>query len=287
MRLALVILALVATSARAQTEPAGSAPEPLAIPGAETFTLDAPAQTYRIHVTLPEGYRETGAPHAVLYYADAWWLTEAVAGIRRLADLAESTDIEPVILVGIGMDGEPRAWNAQRNRDLTPSPTQFAGGGGFPIGGVIMDSTNTGGAPAFLRFIQDRLAPRIEAHYNASATRRGWLGHSLGGLFGAWAAQARPDAFERLLLISPSAWWNNGEVVEAGFTAPEAQDARVFLAYGIEEGNLLRTWAPPLADAMEAGGFPVTRRVYEGAGHHSILPQAIWDGLVALYGEAE
>lgn len=285
MRLALIALVLSSAAgsgaAGASAQGAPARPEPLVVPGGETFLFDGPTRTYRVHVTVPEGYRPTGPPHPVLYYADAWWLTEAVAGIRRLADLAGSTDIAPVILVGIGMDGALRDWNAQRTWDLTPSPTTLGGGGGFPIGTMLMDSTNTGGAPAFLRFVLDELAPHVEAAYNASPEHRGWLGHSFGGLFGAWAAQAEPGAFDRFLLISPSAWWNNGEVVAAGFSGGAG---RVFVGYGTEEGTLMRRWAPLLAEAMEAGGYALTLRVYEGAGHHSVLPQAIWDGLVALYG---
>ena len=54
------------------------------------------------------------------------------------------------------------------------------------------------------------------------------------------------------------------------------------MAYGSAEDAPVLEWAPPLAEALEAAGHTPTLRVYEGADHHSLLPQAIWDGLVAL-----
>ena len=181
-----------------------AAAQPLAIPGGETFLLDAPAQTYRVHVTLPPDYRAEGDAYPVLYYADAWWLTETVAGAHRLAVLTGNA--QPAILVGLGLDGDEAAWNVQRNRDLTPTPIGLPPGVTIEVSGVPMNAEGTGGAPAFAQFLREALIPRVEADYNASAEGRGWLGHSLGGLFGAWAEQTEPGLFSRLLLIAPAVW---------------------------------------------------------------------------------
>ncbi|MEM1055332.1 MAG: alpha/beta hydrolase-fold protein [Bacteroidota bacterium] len=275
MRALLLVFLLAAASTNAQTEP-------LAIPGSETFTLASEAETYRIHVVLPPNYSTSATPYPVLYYADAWWLTEAVAGIHRIAAISQSAEITPVILVGVSIDGDGAAWNAQRNRDLTPSPFRPPEGVMLRVWGAMLDSTNTGGAPAFADFLRETLMPTIEAEYNARASDRGWLGHSFGGLFGAWALQTQPDLFDRFLLISPSVWWNQGEVVEAGF---EARRARVFISYGTAENRPITNWTPRLADTLTEAGLSPTLRAYEGGDHHSVLPSSIWDGLVALYGE--
>ncbi|OZC03945.1 alpha/beta hydrolase [Rubricoccus marinus] len=291
MRATLFALALMAAAAHAQTAPVASEAEPLALPGGMTFTLDAPAQTYRIHVTLPPDYRATGDSHPVLYYADAQALTEIVVGTHRLAAAVRTADIETAILVGISVDGDEAAWNAQRNRDLTPTPFDPSGVDSSQEGDFLIalwaawspGANETGEAAAFATFIRESLAPRVEASYNASATDRGWLGHSFGGLFGAWAEAEEPDLFNRLLLVSPAMWWNEGEVVASEFAAPEAEEG-VFIAYGTAEDRPITRWAPPLAEAMKAAGYGPTLRAYDGADHYSIVPRAIYDGLVALYG---
>jgi predicted alpha/beta superfamily hydrolase len=39
------------------------------------------------------------------------------------------------------------------------------------------------------------------------------FGHSLGGLFAAYALMKRPEAFESFLVSSPSLWWNSYAVL--------------------------------------------------------------------------
>ena len=71
--------------------------------------------------------------------------------------------------------------------------------------------------------------------------------------------------------------------VASEFTAPEAEEG-VFIEYGTAEDRPITRWAPPLAEAMKAAGYGPTLRAYDGADHYSMVPRAIYDGLVALYG---
>lgn len=265
---------------------ADSQPVPLAVSGGETFMLRGPSAEHPIHVVLPPGYdAERAEPYPVLYYADGWWLTELVAGVYRIAFLSRPSRgdaMEPVVLVGIGTVGDAEDWNRQRTRDLTPSPIRLPPGVRMNAGGAAVDSAATGGGPAFLDFVTGTLAPRIEADYHVDADRRGWLGHSFGGLFGAWTLQARPGFFHDVLLIAPSAFWNQGEVIGAGFPAGEA---RIFIAYGESEDRPIVRSVPRMVDAMASSGLTPTLRTYPDADHQSVLAPAVWDGLVHLYGQ--
>ena len=272
-----LLFALVPIAALAQAE----AVDTLAVPGGETFTLDAPAATYRVHVVRPPGYdADRPEPYPVLYFADAWWLTSLTAGVQQIAVRSERSGVEPFILVGIGVDGDLDAFTAQRGRDLTPTPVPFP----LQFDGVLWSEENTGGAPAFLAFLRDALVPRIEGAYHADPARRGWMGHSLGGLFGAWSLQAAPDLFRDLILIAPAVWWNQSEVTKAGFPAVPDRLGRVFVAYGTSESVSIVGPTQRLVGALDAAGYTPIAMSYEGADHHSVLPPAFWDGVVALYG---
>ena len=249
----------------------------------EPFTLDGPSGAYPIHVTLPPGYDpERPDPYPVLYYADAWWLAEAVAGAGRLTVLTGNA--EPFVSVGVGTDGDADDWNRQRNRDLTPSPFRPRPGLTLGVGGVVLDSASTGGAPAFLAFLRDAVVPRVEAAYHVDPARRAWLGHSFGGLFGAWARSVAPGLFRDLILVSPSAFWDNGfngagEVLRA----PYEPGGRAFLAFGSVENGPIRRSVPALANVLGEAA-DVTLVEYPGRDHHSVLMPALWDGVVRVFG---
>ncbi|MEM1115840.1 MAG: alpha/beta hydrolase-fold protein [Bacteroidota bacterium] len=260
-------------------------PAPLTVDEGATFTLDGPSGVYPIHVTLPPGYDpDRPTPYPALYYADAWWLAELVAGVAKIAVLTDN--IEPVVLVGIGTQGDVDDWSRQRNRDLTPSPFRPPAGLSMTGGSARMDSTNTGGAPAFLAVVRDSVVAHVEADYHVDPARRGWLGHSFGGLFGAWTRSVEPDLFTDLLLVSPSAFWDGGfGSGRSGIvlSAEYEPGGRVFLTYGSDEDGPIRRSVPALAERLD-GVAEVSLRSYEGRDHHSVLMPSLWDGLTWLYG---
>ena len=257
--------------------------------GDERFTLRGPSAHHAIYVTLPPGYDPDRAdPYPVLYYGDAWWLGDLVSGTARIAALARPDAFEPVVLVGIGVVGDEVGWNVQRNRDFTPSPVRMPRGGTIrTVGnGAPMDSAGTGGAAAFFGFLRDDLAPRIEASYHVDVNRRGWLGHSLGGLFGAWAHTQDPAFFNDLVLISPAVYWGEGIWGnEKVMDSPLTSDATVFIAYGMSENEMIKGPSRDLAEFLVRAGAAAELRAYDGRDHHSLLGAAVWDGLVHLYGQ--
>jgi predicted alpha/beta superfamily hydrolase len=64
------------------------------------------------------------------------------------------------------------------------------------------------GAHDYLAFVERELIPYIEARYRADPQRRALGGHSLGGLFGAYALLTKPELFQHYILSSPSLWFH-------------------------------------------------------------------------------
>lgn len=142
--------------------------------------------TYDIKVAQPANYFTTDEKYAVIYVLDGDENFARVAS--HCKKLSDQYGVANVLVVSIG-------YGKDRNMDYTPSKT----------------SETTGGAPLFLKFIKEELVPRIEQEFRADTSRshRVILGHSFGGLFGAYAFAADNNLFGNYILLSPSLWFDN------------------------------------------------------------------------------
>lgn len=171
-------------------------------------------ETRVIDVALPVGYeRDTAQRYPVLLVLDGEFEHEIAASIARF--YATMSQLPPLIVVGVR--------NTDRNHDFTPAPVA-----GFT---TPPEAQHPGGAPAFLSFISDELAPWIDRSYR-TAPLRVLVGHSLGGLFALYTIGHRPDLFTGFLIMEPSAWWNDGaewRAAQASLGTPAGRRARVML----------------------------------------------------------
>ena len=89
------------------------------------------------------------------------------------------------------------------------------------------------------RFVVEELVPFIEAEYGVDtrAGRLGMGGSSLGGLATLAIAQQYPSRFGRLLVMSPSLWWDDAVILKRMRRQPLAPDTRVWLDVGLKEGR--------------------------------------------------
>ncbi|CAN5119597.1 hypothetical protein BH09BAC3_BH09BAC3_29550 [soil metagenome] len=157
------------------------------------FTLQSTSNgaSYNIKVALPADYDPIGKTYGTIYVLDGDENFDFVANHCR--ELSNAHAVSNVLVVSIGYGND-------RNLDYTPTET----------------SSMTGGAPQFLEFIRDQLIPTIEQTYSADRTRNGRaiLGHSYGGLFGAYAFTSDNKVFGNYLSLSPSIWYDNEVVLK-------------------------------------------------------------------------
>ncbi len=154
----------------------------------EEFSINSvpTGANYTIKVALPQDYDPTNQTYATMYVLDGEenfiFVAENCARISR--ELSASNVL--VVSIGYGRD---------RAMDYTPSDADQGGGG----------------ADQFMSFIIDELIPRIESDYAADTAResRSILGHSFGGLLGAYAFTNYNAVFGNYLMLSPSIWYDN------------------------------------------------------------------------------
>lgn len=290
--LALAVAMGGASSAQAQQVPGPTALEApsVTLPGTEQHDLVSTGngQTYRLYVSLPDGYAaEEGQRYPVLYLLDGH-LTFPAA-VSALASMAIQKEIEDIVVVGIDY-GEYAfdSWFTGRWRDFTPSLDAATDSAGATAFGIPPESVRSGGAAEFLGILQAEILPFVQERYRVSGDR-GLAGHSLGGLFAAYVLIEAPELFGRYGLNSPSLWWGGGEMFEreAAFAAGDrALPVRVFLSAGSEEGGMVTSmerFAEVLRSRDYAGLF-VDTVVFQGESHGSVVPAMMARTLRVLYG---
>lgn len=238
----------------------------LAMPQAPdlTFINNAPAGELRelrtgsgrkLHVLLPDSYRQTGDEHPLLLMTDAaYWLRGEVLQ-RTLA----GWDVVAVLV--------DQGSNEQRISDLTPRSN-------------------------FLEEVCTEILPLVRHSFNVSTEpgRTVFAGQSLGGLTAAYAVLARPDLFGLALCQSGSFWWptnrDTGQALE-WLTQVTSRFSRAERRFHLIVGDQEWTLTGPterFARALTDSGIAVETEQFAG-GHDDLcwlaqLPGAL-DRLLA------
>ena len=190
---------------------------------------------YQIYTALPakpqpeEGY-------AVVYVLDANIM------LGTMVDAVRAQERRPAgrgaLVVGIGYPEDLKV-NVERQIDLTPAP------GSTPKEG-------TGGAEAFLRFIENELKPQVAARFKIDTSRETLFGHSYGGLFTLYALINAPGLVDNFVAASPSIWFGNGMMQKdnvRGRLEPKLQTQQVTPRVLITVGEYEQTADPDFPSA--------------------------------------
>ncbi|MCF3111667.1 hypothetical protein LL912_22965 [Niabella sp. CC-SYL272] len=156
--------------------------------------------SFTIYVNLPADYSaDSSNRFPVVYLLDANLYFDIMATILNNYTAVGLTP--PVILAGIGYKDFP-AMDSLRNRDYT-----------FPTAIPEYEMPVSGGAPQFLSFITNELAPSLDRQFRTDTLQQTLMGHSLGGYFTCYALQQRlagkQHRFRNYIAASPSLHYNN------------------------------------------------------------------------------
>jgi uncharacterized protein len=190
----------------------------------ESFSLQSNSNgaTYNIKVALPANYNPANQKYPTIYVLDGDENFDLVA--NKCDELANKYATSNVLVVSIGYGND-------RSIDYTPA----------------IDGTDSG-AHQFLNFIETQLIPKMEQDFSAATNResRVILGHSYGGLLGAYAFCVRNELFGNYILLSPSLWHDKLTVLKlekANRDSNKLNQQLVFMGIG-ETENSGRMQAP-------------------------------------------
>jgi len=166
---------------------------------------------YPILIAWPEAPPPAGG-YPVLYVLDGED-NFAIAALtaRRMARAGARTGISDGIVVGIAAGPLPR-----RTRDYTPATPGWTIPANRPASGMA-----TGGAEAFLDFVERQVKPLVRRRWRVDRSRETLLGHSFGGLLALHAALTRPAMFGGVVAVSPSLWFGDGLIAREVATAKD------------------------------------------------------------------
>lgn len=243
----------------------GISDQPMAnaiLPGASVHDMRSTAgHVYRIFVWQPEPRPREPLP--VLYLLDGNGMFPiATAALALQSRRAERTGVTPSVIVGIGY---PTAhWMDAKRRTYDYTPPVAADRLAPRPGNRAWDET--GGADAFLDFVQCELAPAISDQFAIDPDRTALFGHSFGGLLGLYALLTRPALVRSYVAASPSIWFATEVLTERlkTFTAPGLARRRVLVTVGsLEQGGM--SFADADADADDYGSWLRRNRMVDNA----------------------
>jgi len=235
------------------------------------------------------------AGHPVIYLLDAnasfATMTEALA---MQSSRPAATGVQPAVVVGIGYPTDKPLNPVRRTFDYTPTVREEAlaprpDGTPWPA---------TGGADAFLDFVENELKPSIVG-LPIDKARQGIFGHSFGGLCVLHALFTRPGTFHAYVAGSPSIWFGERVVlsVESAFRQrfrSEPQSLRLLIGIGSDEQTVRATDTPKRAAWITSNrmvdnardmaarltelapyGLDLSYQEFAGENHVSVLPALI------------
>jgi predicted alpha/beta superfamily hydrolase len=232
---------------------------------------------YPVFIQLPPSYTtQTAQTFPVIYLTDGPYSFPTVAGAMRFP--VNNGVIQQAIIVAIAYEKGAEG-SSSRIRDFTPT----------------IDKTwkqQTGHAKEYLAFIRDTIMPLMEHRYGASQTDRTFVGHSLGGLLGAFILLTEPDLFSNYILSSPSVWFDDDSILKMPFSRPQKK-LKVYLAVGeyetpaYGEGQDMVAAALRLKDKITLNRHPnidMKFSIIAGANHATVFPTTAIQGLHWLDG---
>jgi len=256
---------------------------PVTLPRSARWDMRAggdPDRAHRLLLARPAAPAPPGGYPALFLLDGNAVFGTAVEALAAAGARPEAPALAPALLVGLGHAGEGAFDRAARMRDYTPAAPDGPPG--------------TGGAEAFLDFLEGEVIPAVAARAPLDRGRLALFGHSVGGLLAVHALLTRPGLFRRTVAASPSLWWGGGATLAAAARLPASPpDAspdgrRVLVTAGGLEGIDLGGPRGPVRAArripgnardlvghLAAAGVRAEYVEFAGEDHGSVRPAAV------------
>jgi predicted alpha/beta superfamily hydrolase len=186
-----------------------------------------------ILVYLPRGYRRfSGKRYPVLYLQDGQNVFDAATsfagvewGVDETAErLIRANLIEPLIVVAVANMGEERIHEYAPTRGVIDVKAR-------------RKKRSRGLARLYGHFLMDELKPYIDRKYRTRAQPEftGLGGSSLGALVTLAIGVLYPHVFGRLMVMSPSIWWDNFAIYRLVDSIEQKPPSKIWLDTGTAE----------------------------------------------------
>ncbi len=206
---------------------------PFQIKGIETLTITSKINSfqYELYIQLPKDYASSKKQYPMIILHDTNLLFPIVSGV---VNQMGGYDMEDTILVGISYSKEVHP-QISRTRDFTPTfaPDEKSGHS-------LEAQKYSGKALDYIQFIDKQVIPLIAEQYRINENKKIFVGHSFGGLLGAYILLVKPDLFDSYIISSPSLWYDKAvifDLEDSYFESHKTMDAAVYMSIGKKENS--------------------------------------------------
>lgn len=271
----LALVSMAAPAAHAQAPGHGPVPlDHLAALRGDYFPIRAQANghDYHVYVRLPEGYgKHPGKRWPVVYLLDGDSLFPLLAPTHLFLHYDEH--LPDAVLVGIAYGSFDPTINLRHIDFSAPGPDTPAG---------------EGGAPAFLRFLQDELLPETERRYRIDPQQRVLIGQSRAGYFVLWSALEAPGLFQGRIASNPAFSRTRDALYRTPAASTATRRPRLALASGARDTALrvenAREWSA-YWDAREDRPWDLELLVLPEGTHAASIGEAYRQAMLWLFRE--
>lgn len=256
----LILCALLLFSALTAFSQTKNATKPLNIGEIRTLKSAVLGEERTLNIYLPHKF-EKSKSYPVIYLLDGS-IDEDFLHITGLVQFFNLMFKMPdFIVVGIA--------NIDRKRDFTFPTT---------LKDLQKDYPTTGHSEKFIRFLETELQPFIQKNYKTDGTKY-LIGQSLGGLLATEILLKKPNLFTHYLIVSPSLWWDDQNLLKGAKTLLEKQTVMknyVYIAVGGGEHPVMQKDAKELAETLQKSNKVPTEFLFlKDENHATILHQSI------------
>ncbi|WP_444670963.1 alpha/beta hydrolase [Flavobacterium columnare] len=231
-----------------------------------------------LNIYLPQGYNKQER-YPVIYVLDGSADEDFIhiAGLVQYFTFPWIERIPKSIVVGIA--------NTDRKRDFTSTPNQQ----------IVKDRYPTsGGSEKFIAFIENELQPYISKNYTTTNDKT-IIGQSLGGLLATEILFKKPHLFDQYIIISPSLWWNDGELLKLNpdvLNENFQQNKSIYIGVGKErlgpifDNHVMEVDANLLFDKIKYGKSKTVKVVFDylpEEDHATVTHPAVFNAFKLLY----
>lgn len=252
------------------------------LPYSEVRTIHAISnkKDYELYIQLPASYAGSTKNYPLVLVNDTRFAFPSASGAMQLMG---GQVIQEAILVGVSYSKGDDI-GVSRTRDYTPTFSPVEKNGHSSASRLV-----SGHAKEYVDFIEGQVIPLMQKNYRIDSKKKIFVGHSYGGLLGAYILFKKPELFTDYIIGSPSLWYDNKVMfnMEAQYAKSHKQlPANVTMFVGSLEND----YNPLVDDLLEMekqlrsrnySGLNLQVEVIKGENHHSVFPGLLSRGLMA------
>lgn len=241
------------------------------------------SQEYELYIKLPINYEASSKAYPIAILQDVG-VTSAVT--ENAVNSMAGKEIGDLILVGMSYS-KGVSPEISRTRDFTPTHAPSE-----KHAHSLEAQKHSGGANEYIRFLNNQVIPLLSKKYRIKQNNKIFIGHSFGGLLGAYILLVKPELFDSYIISSPSLWYDNRVMfrLEEAFSKQNRKmKANVLMYIGEQEstsrrGNMVQDLIryEKSLSRRNYDGLNVKSVILEGADHSSAFPLLISSALKTL-----